>query len=217
MIGFFKHICWMAVFCWYCWLWTGKTLQIHLLTDISLCWTWRLFTRLIWWLHIHTGTGRARSEYLLSSISLLLRTNKSMAYLHIHLPSVLWRCWLGCRKGIRPVKKNEWWGDGMVICLEQGADLHMAQLMSLPLTVSCFIQIHIGFAFLVLAHPGSPGQRAVKRVCVCFWRCWLGDRKGIRPVKNWLVGCWHGYLSGARCRLAYGPADATATHCHLLQ
>ena len=47
--------------------------------------------------------------------------------------------------------------------------------------------------------------------------CWLGGRKGIRPVKNWVVGCWHGYLSGARCRLAYGPADATATHCLLLQ
>jgi len=29
--------------------------------------------------------------------------------------------------------------------------------------------------------------------------------------------CWRGYLSGARCRLAYGPADATATHCLLLQ
>ena len=55
----------------------------------------------------------------------------------------------------------------MVICLEQGADLHMAQLMPLPLTVSCFSKIQIGFAFLVLAHPGSPGQRAVKRVCVC--------------------------------------------------
>ena len=44
-------------------------------------------------------------------------------------------------------------------------------------------------------------------------RCWLGDRKGIRPVKDWVVGCWHGYLPGARCRLAHGPADATATHC----
>jgi len=55
----------------------------------------------------------------------------------------------------------------MVICLEQGADLHMAQLMPLPLTVSCFSKIQIGFAFLVPAHPGSPGQRAVKRVCVC--------------------------------------------------
>ena len=44
-----------------------------------------------------------------------------------------------------------------------------------------------------------------------LWRCWLGGRKGILPVKNWVVGCWHVYLSGARCRLAYGPADATAT------
>ena len=33
---------------------------------------------------------------------------------------------------------------------------------------------------------------------------------GIRPAKNWVVGCWHGYLSGVGCRLAYGPADATA-------
>ena len=55
----------------------------------------------------------------------------------------------------------------MVICLERGAHLHMAQLMPLPLTVSCFSKIQIGFAFLVPAHPGSPGQRAVKRVCVC--------------------------------------------------
>ena len=50
-----------------------------------------------------------------------------------------------------------------------------------------------------------------------LWRCWLGDRKGIRPVKNWALGCWHGYWSGARCRVAYGPADATATHSLLLQ
>ena len=50
-----------------------------------------------------------------------------------------------------------------------------------------------------------------------LWRCWLDGRKGIRPVKNWAVGCWWGYLSGARCWLASGPADATATHCLLLQ
>ena len=54
----------------------------------------------------------------------------------------------------------------MVISLERGADLHVAQLMPLPLTVSCFSKIHIGFTFLVLAHPGSPGQRAVIYVCV---------------------------------------------------
>ena len=55
----------------------------------------------------------------------------------------------------------------MVICLELGADLHMAQLMPLPLAVSCFSKIQIGFTFLVPAHLGSPGQRAVKRVWVC--------------------------------------------------
>jgi len=55
----------------------------------------------------------------------------------------------------------------VVICLEQGADLRVAQLMPLPLTVSCFSKIQIGFTFLVQAHPGSPGKRAVKRVCVC--------------------------------------------------
>jgi len=54
-------------------------------------------------------------------------------------------------------------GAGVVICLERGADLHMAQLMPLPLTVSFFSKIKIGFTFLVPA----PGQRAVKRACVC--------------------------------------------------
>ena len=56
----------------------------------------------------------------------------------------------------------------MVICLQQGADLHMAQLMPLPLTVSCFSKIQIGSTFLAGAHPGSPGQRAIKQLCVCF-------------------------------------------------
>jgi len=56
---------------------------------------------------------------------------------------------------------------GMVVCLEQAADSHMAHLMPLPLTVSCLSKIQIGFTFLVTAHPGSPGQRAVRQVCVC--------------------------------------------------
>ena len=55
----------------------------------------------------------------------------------------------------------------MVICPEQGADLHIAQLIPLPLTVSCFSKIQIGFTFLVPAHLGVPGKRAVKRVYVC--------------------------------------------------
>ena len=57
----------------------------------------------------------------------------------------------------------------MAICLQRGADLHTAQLMPLPLTASCFSKIQIGFTFLVLAHPGSPGQRAVKQVYVCSY------------------------------------------------
>jgi len=111
---------------------------------------------------------------------------------------------LGGRKGIRPVK-NEWWGAGVVICLERGADLHMAQQMPLPLTVSCFSEIQIGFTFLVLAHPGSPGKRAVKRVCVCvcvqgsvvtYLRCggvvsalevFLNDMRYINPRFTYLL------------------------------
>jgi len=50
----------------------------------------------------------------------------------------------------------------VVICLERGADLHTAQLMPLPLTVSCSSKIQIGFTFLVPAHPGFPGKEAVK-------------------------------------------------------
>ena len=56
----------------------------------------------------------------------------------------------------------------MVICLEQDADLHMAQLMPLPLTISCFSKIQIGFTFLVLAYPGSAGKWPLNgcvRVC----------------------------------------------------
>ena len=55
----------------------------------------------------------------------------------------------------------------MVFCLERGADLHMAQLMPLPLTISCFSKIQIGFTFLVPAHPGSGQSRTKGRVCVC--------------------------------------------------
>jgi len=51
-----------------------------------------------------------------------------------------------------PAFKTELWGAGVVVCLEQGADLNMARLMPLPLTVSCFSKIQIGFTFLVPAH-----------------------------------------------------------------
>jgi len=76
----------------------------------------------------------------------------------------------------------------VVICLERGADLHMAQLMPLPLTVSCFSKIQIGFAFLVPAHPGSPGQMAVKRVCVCVCVCVRGGAKNA-ALENAALNC----------------------------
>ena len=74
------------------------------------------------------------------------------------LPLVLWRCWLGGRKGIRPVKKRVvgyWHG---YLSGARCRLAYMAQLMPLPLTVSCFSKIQIGFTFLVPAHPGSPGK-----------------------------------------------------------
>ena len=80
---------------------------------------------------------------------------------------------------------TERWGVGVVICLERVADLHIAQLMPLPLTVSCFIKIQIDFTFLVLAHPGSPGQRAVKRVCVYVCVATVQQGREWCCVKGW--------------------------------
>jgi len=69
---------------------------------------------------------------------------------------------VGRQEGHPACKKTERWGAGVVICLERGADLRMARLMPLPLTVSCSSKIQIGFTFLVPAYPGCPGKEAVK-------------------------------------------------------
>jgi len=85
--------------------------------------------------------------------------------------SVLWNCWLGSRKGIRPVKcKIEWWGAGVLICLEWGADLHMFQLKPLLLTVSCFSKIQIGLPFWYRLTWVVPEKGLLNGcVCVCKW------------------------------------------------
>jgi len=76
---------------------------------------------------------------------------------------------IGRQEGHPACKKTEQWGAGEVICLERGADLHMAQRIPLPLTVSCFSKIKIGFTFLVPAHlvvlDKGPLNRCV-RVCI---------------------------------------------------
>ena len=101
-------------------------------------------------------------------------------YVFMFLPSVLWCCWLGGRKGIR---------------LERGADLHMAQLMPLPLTVSCFSKIQTGFTFLVLAHTGSPGQSAVKRMYVC--------KQLRRKVEKWTDAEGEYVKNDSMCNIIY--------------
>ena len=85
------------------------------------------------------------------------------------LPSVLWRCWLGGRKGIRPVK-NLSGGILTWLCLGQGADLHTVQLMPLPLTISCSSKSRLGFTLLVLPFwyrltrvVRTKSKRAIKR------------------------------------------------------
>ena len=66
---------------------------------------------------------------------------------------------VGRQEGHPACKKLEWWGAGVVICLERDAGLHMAQLMPLPLTASCFSKIQIGFTSLVPAHLGSSQKK----------------------------------------------------------
>ena len=90
------------------------------------------------WAERNTVYGLMRA--LCNIYKVLILVPFLVSWLNCFLPSVLWRCWFGGRKGIRPVK-TERWGAGMVISLEQGTNLHMAQLMPLPLTVSCFSKI----------------------------------------------------------------------------
>ena len=87
---------------------------------------------------------------------------------------------VGRQEGHRACKKLSGWGAGVVICLERGADLHMDQLMPLPLTVSCFSKIQIGFTFLVPAHLGSP-RKGPLNGCVYVYD--LGSRRFRRA-------CW---------------------------
>ena len=63
----------------------------------------------------------------------------------------------------------------------------MTWLMPLPLTVSCFSKIRVGFTFLVPAYPGSPGQRAVKRVFVLFFQRSACGQTGTRTDKVWSI------------------------------
>jgi len=85
----------------------------------------------------------------------------------------------------------------VVICLEHGADLRMA----LPLTVSCFCKIQIGFTLLVPAHVGSPGKRAVKRVCVYVVGCTgLIQKIEFLTITDSNICCFTCHFSAHSCR-----------------
>jgi len=88
--------------------------------------------------------------------------NRHLSFVALQVYSAL-TLLVGRQEGHPACKKLVWSGTGMIICLERDADLHMAQLRPLPLTVSCYSKIQIGFTFLVPAHPGSPEKRAIKR------------------------------------------------------
>ena len=124
---------------------------------------------------------------LCKSIGIIL-----LLFLHFSALTLL----VGWQEGHLTCKKTEWWGAGVVVCLEQGADLHMAQLMPLPLSVSCFSKIQIGVTFLVPAHLGSPGERAVKWVCVCvppYRRGWKPYVSGCPSICAYIFRCVFGW------------------------
>ena len=89
---------------------------------------------------------------------------------------------VGRQEGHLACKKLSGGGAGMVIWLERGADLHMTQLMPLPLTVSCFSKIQIGFTFLVAAQLGSPGKRAAKLRLQLNNHIWLDKQLKTYPI-----------------------------------
>ena len=101
---------------------------------------------------------------------------------------------VGRQEGHPACKKTEWCVARMVIRLEQDADLHMAQLMPLPLTVSRSSKIQIGFTFLVPAHPGCPGKEAVKWLLLLLylfglWFLTVTSQGRLDAFDQWCL--WH--------------------------
>jgi len=94
----------------------------------------------------HSSLQLSESDIAFSALTLLVGQQEG----HPACKKRVVGCWCGYLSGAR-------------------CRLAYAQLMPLPLTVSCSSKIQIGFTLLVPAHPGRPGQRAVKRVCVCKW------------------------------------------------
>ena len=138
-------------------------------------------------------------------------------------PCITWGCWLDHRKGQFYggfTWDRIWWlyKDG---CMHQCSSLlnclisyyYWGQHLAAEQGMGCF-QTKTPEMFYLCCTSNSHMHyllSMVKTLPSVLWCCWLGSRKGIWPVKNWVVGCWCGYLSGTRCRLA-----ESWCHCHSL-
>ena len=94
---------------------------------------------------------------------------------------------VGRHEGHPACKKTEWWGTGVVIRLERGTDLYMAQRMPLPLTVSCFSKIQTGFPFWYRLTWVVPETGPLDGcVCVCvLWQVHMRLHATVRePVER---------------------------------
>ena len=113
-------------------------------------------------------------------------------------------------------KKLEGWGAGVVICLERGADLPRWCHCQSPSLAS--VKSRIGFTFLVPAHPGSPWQRAVKRVCVCVpicWSYWVDSTGEEEQIVRWVNFVWLPNTA-LNCRQSVFTTVVLTTHSGIL-
>jgi len=128
-----------------------------------------------------------------------------------------------------PACKKWWWGVGMVICLERGADLHMAQLMPLPLTVSCFSKVQIGLPFWYWLTWAVPEKGPLNGcVCIIVKRnfCVTEQREKASSKSSQLVyksvivhtGCLHDYFFDNRQSFSHiwNSAVVDLTDKHLI-
>ena len=169
---------------------------------------------------------------ILSTLSFPIETAcivcRSRVYLMDRRPSIFRLDWhqqcfsaltllVGLQEGHPACKKFEWWGAVMVICLERGADLHMAQLMPLPLTASCFSKIQIGFTFLVPVHLGSPGKEPLNGCVIWVWlQQWAAA--GLLLTSYWLMSAdWEGVANRYRLIAAGARARAAVSVSAVIQ
>jgi len=93
---------------------------------------------------------------------------------------------VGQQEGHPACKKTEQSGAGVVICLERDADLHMAQLMPLPLTISCSVKSRLVLPFWY-RHTRVVPEKGPLNVCVCVYHndLYLKDSPmNLTPTEN---------------------------------